>query len=102
MLVGAFGSADPWRAMAAAVRRTTGSGVTMGEAETLTPEQALALYTSSADSPGVVQRTLAVGAEASLCLLDCPWAAARTDLSSAHVRATWRRGELIYDRDLEA
>lgn len=91
-----FGSADPWRAMAAAVSRRTAGGVLMDPEEALTPEQALALYTSAPHAPGVEQRRVAVGAAASLCLLSEPWCEARENLASELVAHTWNRGRLIY------
>jgi predicted amidohydrolase YtcJ len=91
-----FGSADPWRAMAAAVSRRTAGGVVMRPEESLTPEQALALYTSAPAAPGLGQRRVAVGAAASLCLLSAPWREARENLCSDLVAHTWNRGRLIY------
>ncbi len=95
----AFGSADPWAAMRAAVERRTPAGVLMGGHERLTPEQALALYLSPAEAPGLGSRLLEVGATADLCLLRLPWARAREQLDSALVRAVWRDGELIHRVD---
>ncbi|WP_404480909.1 amidohydrolase family protein [Novosphingobium sp. BL-52-GroH] len=82
-----YASADPWRAMAAAVRRTTPSGAVIGPDEALTPEAALALYL--ADPLDLArQRRVAVGEPADLCLLDRPWAAARDRLDGADVAIT--------------
>ena len=91
-----FGNLNPWRAMAAAVSRTTASGAIMNGKECLTPEQALDLYLSDPAAPGVTPRSLAQGHPADLCLLERPWKALKTDLASARVRMTWRDGELIY------
>lgn len=91
-----FGASNPWHAMAAAVARTTPAGQQIAPHEALTPEQALALYTTAAGAPGIEQRTVATGAEASLCLLQARWADVRADLKQARVAATWRDGELIY------
>ncbi|MEZ5502341.1 MAG: amidohydrolase family protein [Halioglobus sp.] len=92
-----YGSPDPWVAMRAAVVRRSRAGVTLGPRETLTPEQALALFTCAADTPGGPARAVAVGAVADLCLLHYPWQAARNRLTSADVRATLRSGALIHD-----
>jgi predicted amidohydrolase YtcJ len=86
-----FGDADPWRAMHAAVSRR------LGEDERLTPEQALALFTGSLESPAQ-RRRIAIGQDADLCLLDRPWAEARKVLSRDCVRATFVAGESIFDR----
>lgn len=94
-----FGSADPWQLMHAAVDRTTSAGATMSPAEQLSPEQALALYLSPPESPGVGLRSVIEGVPADLCLLDCPWETARKDLDSRRVRATWIAGELVYSSD---
>ncbi len=91
-----FGDPDPWLAMRAAVDRRTESGICLGPAERLTPEQALALFTSPPEAPGAAPRGLAVGSPADLCLLDRPWSAARGELCSAHVAATLRAGSVIW------
>jgi predicted amidohydrolase YtcJ len=92
-----FGDADPWLAMRAAVERRTDSGICLGPAERLTPERALALFTSPPGAPGGAPRPIAVGSPADLCLLDRPWSAARIDLCSSHVAATVRAGSLIWE-----
>lgn len=91
-----FGEPNPWAAMQAAVSRRTRSGQVMGEHEALTPEQALALFTTPLDAPGGAARRLAVGQSADLCLLDRSWAAARVDLAAVCVRETWRDGINIW------
>lgn len=91
-----FGDPDPWAAMRAAVDRRTEGGATIGEDEALTPEQALALFTSPPERPGAAPRPIQVGAPADLCLLDRPWSAARSELRSAAVVATIRDGNLIW------
>ncbi|MCH2171456.1 amidohydrolase family protein [Myxococcota bacterium] len=93
-----FGKPDPWIAVAAAVDRRTESGVAMGTAEGLTPERALALFTTPPGQPGGAPRSLEVGARADLCLLDVPWRVAREDLSSQHVEATWCDGAMVWHR----
>lgn len=92
-----YGSADPWLAMAAAVSRRTARGVVIGGVEALAPEEALALYL--ADPADVrLQRRIAVGEPADLCLLDRPWSQARRRLSSHDVAATVIAGELVHQR----
>jgi predicted amidohydrolase YtcJ len=93
-----FGDPDPWAAMRAAVDRRTRAGAVLGPDEGLTPERALALFTSPASAPGDPPRTLAAGAPADLCLLDRPWSAARSLLSSALVAATIRDGCMLWQR----
>ena len=90
-----FGQPDPWRAMRAAVKRQTAAGKTLGEAEAVTPEQALSLFLGSLRKP-TKPRRIEVGVCADLCLLDHPWRIARKRLDSADVRATICAGRLVY------
>jgi predicted amidohydrolase YtcJ len=92
-----FGSADPWRAIAAAVARTTPSGATLGANERLAPERALALFLGPLEDPGAAPRRVEAGAPADLCLLDRPWREARLAPSSDRVRATWSAGRLVHE-----
>jgi predicted amidohydrolase YtcJ len=96
-----YGSPDPWRGIAAAVGRRTAGGTAIGADESLTPEQALALYAAPLCDPGGPPRAIAVGGDADLCLLDRPWRDARTCLSSADVVATWCAGRVVWRRDAD-
>lgn len=87
-----FGSGDPWAAMRAAVDRRSAGGRLLGPEESLTPERALALFTTPASAPGSQPRRVVAGAAGDLCLLDAPWRRAREELSAARVRSTWCRG----------
>jgi predicted amidohydrolase YtcJ len=91
-----FGSPDPWRSMRAAVERRSESGVVLGAEEALSPERALALFTSPAAAPGAAPRTLGPGAPADLCLLVRPWAEARRELDASLVAATLIAGCVVY------
>jgi predicted amidohydrolase YtcJ len=93
-----YGQPDPWAAMRAAVTRETAGGRIIGARESLTPEQALALFTTLSDDPGGPPRRIAVGEPADLCLLDCPWSSARSSLINDHVAATVVDGVPIYQR----
>lgn len=93
-----FGAADPWRSMRAAVLRRTESGASLGPEEALSPERALALFTSPPEAPGDAPRRVEPGAAADLCLLDRPWEAARTELDGRHVAATFVAGQLAFRR----
>jgi predicted amidohydrolase YtcJ len=97
-----FGDPDPWHAIRAAVDRRTEAGATIGPDERLTPERALALFTSPAAAPGAPPRSLRVGAPADLCLLDRPWSRARSELSSEGVVATIRNGSILYAQPSES
>jgi predicted amidohydrolase YtcJ len=94
-----FGEPDPWQAMRAAVERRSAAGLELAPPERLTPEQALALFTTPADDPGGRPRRLQPGGPADLCLLDRPWARARRVLVRECVRATLCAGELVWCRD---
>ncbi len=91
-----YSEPDPWRAMRAAVARRTERGRALGSAEALTPEEALALFSSPLETPGSPAPPLTPGARADLCLLRAPWAEARRELSAGLVAATWRDGTLIW------
>jgi predicted amidohydrolase YtcJ len=84
--------------MQAAVTRETAAGAVLGEAERLTPEQALALFTSAAQAPGGPPRQITAGANADLCLLDRPWSRARNLLDGSLVAATIARGRVVWRR----
>jgi predicted amidohydrolase YtcJ len=86
-----FGAPNPWAAMAAATARPHGF-----EQETITPEQALSLYTKPVHDAGAPPRVIAVGAAADLCLIDQSWEKARQDLGNANVIATWIAGACEY------
>ena len=52
-----FGDPDPWLAMQAAVDRRTRGGAALGPDEGITPERALALFTTTAAAPGATAWT---------------------------------------------
>ena len=90
-----FGSCDPWAAMRAAVSRRTAGGDIIGDDEALTPDQALSLYLADPHDL-TVERRIAPGTPADLCLLDRPWAKAR--LEAADVAATLIGGSIVHNR----
>ncbi len=91
-----FGEPDPWAAMQAAVQRRTPSGIALGAQEALRPEEALAGFLAPLAHPGAPPRRLVVGADADLCLLDRPRAAALADLSAVGVRLTLVAGRAAW------
>jgi predicted amidohydrolase YtcJ len=93
-----FGGADPWAAMHAAVHRETALGEVIGEREKLSPEQAIAMFTSSSETPGGPLRQISLGQTADLCLLARSWSEARTRLSSSDVAMTVMGGTITYRR----
>src|SRR4051812_1103751 len=81
------GDVSPWAGMAAAIGRTTRSGVLLGGAERVGAPRALELFLGPLDDPGGPPRTVAVGAPADLVLLDAPLDRALADPSADHVAA---------------
>lgn len=91
-----FGGLSPWQAMQAAVERRDQDGVVIGADESLSPEQALALYSGPLHAPAIPVIALANGHSADLCLLDRSWGDARTALAEVRVRLTLRAGRAIH------
>jgi predicted amidohydrolase YtcJ len=91
-----YSDPDPWLAMQAAVDRRSRAGQILAADECVTPERALALFTTDAQSPGGAPRRIAAGQSADLCLLDSPWATIAQSLSSDDVLATWLGGALTW------
>ena len=87
--------------MRAAVDRKTAKGRRLGAEEAVTPERALALFTTPHQSPGGAPRRVTIGAPADLMLLDQPWASAREHLERECVRATLAGGALLWSRGPE-
>ncbi len=90
-----FGEANPWAAMQAAVDRCDRENAVLGAAEALTPEQAVALFLGSPETPGGGSRRIAPGVPADLCLLDRPWHRARRNLGEVRVSATFKGGRIL-------
>jgi predicted amidohydrolase YtcJ len=91
-----FGEADPWAAMQAAVTRRSAAGQVLGPAEALTPEQALALFTTPLRTPGRAAPRIEPGMTADLCLLDRDWPTAAADLAAVRPCLTLRAGTAIH------
>ncbi|NRA34365.1 MAG: amidohydrolase family protein [Polyangiaceae bacterium] len=91
-----FGDADPWVCMQAAVDRKTAKGQCIGAKEALSPEQALALFTTPPACPGGIPRRVQVGVAADLCLMTKPWAKVRDTLDSGDIRMTMVAGRVSF------
>ena len=91
-----FGTPDPWAAIRAAVTRRTADNRVIGPKEALSPERALALFTTPAEEPGGAPRRIAVGETGDMCLLDRSWKEARESLRHEHVAATILGGEVTF------
>jgi predicted amidohydrolase YtcJ len=92
-----FGEADPWAAMQAAVSRRSAGGQVLAVEEALSPEQALALFTTPLKSPGAPAPRIEPGMVADLCLLDRSWQAAAAGLAAVQPRLTLRAGLPIWE-----
>ena len=92
-----YASADPWQAIATAVDRRTRSGRTLGEAERVTPAEALGMYLGASAAPGGDVRRVAAGAAADLCLLDAPLREVLEAPDAQRVRGTLLGGGLTYE-----
>ena len=90
---------DPWAAMAAATKRTTPSGVVLGDAERVDGETALGLFLGPFGAPGGPARWIAVGAPADFCLLRTQRAPAVAMPSAVLVRATIIDGVVVYEKN---
>ncbi|MET0829246.1 MAG: amidohydrolase family protein [Microbacterium sp.] len=92
-----YGSPDPWRSISAAVERRTRSGGVLGEAEAITPAQALAGFLGDPLDPGRIARQVEVGAPADLALLaPAPGIVVGDAEGSSAVRATFIDGQLVH------
>jgi predicted amidohydrolase YtcJ len=93
---------DPWRGLAAAVRRTspTGGSANPDPAEALSPEQAVQMYTAHAGAAfgEDLLGSLEPGAPADLVVVDGPDLLWAIDRGAPGVRATWRGGSPTYVR----
>lgn len=88
-----FGDPNPWKAIWAAVTRLTQPGATvLGEAEQVTPEQALGLFLSPLDDPGGQPRLVEPKLAADLCLLESPWGEVVKAMPENPVNRTWIGG----------
>ena len=91
-----YGPLDPWLSMQTAVDRCTASGVVLGRAEGITPEQALGLFLGPAEAAGNGRYGIEPGERADLCLLHKPWQVAREHLTRELVRATFIDGVALH------
>ncbi|WP_068164949.1 amidohydrolase family protein [Rhodococcus phenolicus] len=89
-----YGPLDPWTVIGAASTRRCPTGEIVGPAERLGPSEALDRYLAPLDDPGGPARTVRVGADADLVLLDRPLAEVLEAPHADRVRATVIRGEV--------
>jgi predicted amidohydrolase YtcJ len=91
-----YGHPDPWRAIAAAVRRQTRAGAVVGAAERVTPAAALRLFLGEPLDPGGPARQVTPNRPADLCLLAVPLDDALADPRAEHVAATIVDGRVVF------
>jgi predicted amidohydrolase YtcJ len=94
-----YATADPWLAMEAAIRRRTRLGETLGAAERVRPERALALFLGAPDRPGGPPRRVIAGAAADLCLLKAPLKDVLDQPTADQLRVTLIGGRVVYEAD---
>jgi predicted amidohydrolase YtcJ len=97
-----YSDADPWLAIRTAVNRRTRDGQPLGLSEALSPERALALFTSPIEAPGAAPAVPSVGDLADFCLVDVPWTLFRDQLNREHVMLTLCRGKISWRRESDA
>ncbi len=90
-----FGDLNPWIAMQAAVDRRTRNGAVLAPDEQLTPEEALALFSTPLGAPGGAPRAIVVDAPADLIVLDRSWSEARRALADVAVHSTICAGRVV-------
>lgn len=93
-----YASPDPWAGIAAAVRRRTAAGASLGLGEAVGPDAALGLYLDDPAAPGRRRRRIEPGVPADLCLLDAPLAEVLAAPSAERVAATLVAGRLVFSR----
>nr|WP_090277604.1 amidohydrolase family protein [Mycolicibacterium komanii]CRL72349.1 putative TIM-barrel fold metal-dependent hydrolase [Mycolicibacterium komanii] len=92
-----FGEGDPWAAMRAAVRRTTGSGTVLGADERVTAREALAMFCGTGQDP-TRRRTVTPGEPGDLAVLEASPGDVLDALASDMVAATVIAGEVVSAR----
>lgn len=91
-----FGDPNPWRSIAAAWRRRTRAGRSLGLAETISPGRALDLFLGHPARPGGPPRRVSVGHRGGLCLLPATLEECLAEPESVVPVATMVDGEWIH------
>lgn len=94
-----YASPDPWTGIAAAVRRRTRDGRSLGAGERVDARTALNLYLGSRAAPGGPPRRIAPGEPADLCLLRSGLDAALAAPTADQVRAAVIAGQIVHLAD---
>lgn len=80
-----FAPQNPWVAMQAAVSRRTAMGQVLGSDQSLSPEEAFALFTQNGLCEGAAPPAPQIAQSGGILLLDRDWRAARRDLSQVQI-----------------
>ncbi|MFD3926996.1 amidohydrolase family protein [Streptomyces sp. NPDC058614] len=91
-----YGDPDPWACLRSASERLTPSGRVLGPDERTPAGTVLRGFLSPLHDPGGPPRQVVAGLSADLVLLDRPLAEALRAPDSAHVRATFIEGRVVY------
>ncbi|MBL6709389.1 MAG: amidohydrolase family protein [Pseudomonadales bacterium] len=97
-----YGPVNPWQVISSAATRRTRLGVTVGEHEQITAEQALTGYLTptvrlNQKSSFAQARRVKVGMPADLCVLQDQWSEQRGETGALEVRATLIGGSVVFD-----
>jgi len=88
-----FGGLDPWKAIHAAVTRTTRAGRAFNPRERVSPHQAVTMFFGTPERPDVPRR-IAVGQQGDLCIVSGSPDDVLSNLDSRMVAGTVIKGEL--------
>jgi predicted amidohydrolase YtcJ len=94
-----FGDPNPWLAIRAAMGRRTAGGAVVGPHERVSGPRALGLFLGRSTRPGGPPRTVAVGHDADLVLLDGPLDDVLANPDPKRVIATIRAVRVIFGGD---
>ena len=92
------GPLSPWSVMDIAHTRTTSAGAVLVAAEAVDPSVSLDSYLSAPEAPGGPRRSVALGAQADMVLLDGRRDEVLRRLPDNPVRLTVMGGRPVYDR----
>lgn len=99
-----YGLVNPWQAIATAANRQTRSGATVGSAERVSPEQALAGYLTPTSMLNrqvsfAEVKQVVTGMPADVCILRGKWSEVRERAEDVMVRATLIGGSVAFDSE---
>ena len=97
-----YGPLNPWQVIHAATERRTREGKIIGADEGIAAETALVSYLRQPHSLTAPPRSITVGSDADICVLQQPWRGLFDRVADTRVLMTVGNGELIYHADAGA